>query len=285
MTDPTPPASANADQELHPPGWGFRVTVPPGWTHGINESGAVFGHDQIAGMVVLITHAMRSQDEIREAMARGYAAEGLWLEPATEMEARDEHTLVGRSRGVAGVEETSAHVIGITSPRGGAVVMALATPAAFSDALILAADALAQSIVFDEAPSAEIHADAGAVGVWATKESQLSGGAESASFMAVFQWITLLPDGTVAWQKAEAAQSSYYSRTHEIFEDYRSGRLSTGDAGHYRLEGSRIAIHWSGEWQGQVSEGWIETGGGEMTLSNLGVLDRGASLRLTRYRS
>lgn len=120
----------------------------------------------------------------------------------------------------------------------------------------------------------------GVAGVWVCQEASL----DPSNSMSYTQYIGLLPDGSVAYEKAEGGASRQaISEYLERFRSWRNDGTMVGDAGRWESDGRTIRIEWR-LWNGLVSEGEVDLTNGRMTLSKMGVLDEGATLTFERQR-
>ncbi len=120
----------------------------------------------------------------------------------------------------------------------------------------------------------------GVAGVWMVMEASL----DPTNYMSYTQYVTLLPDGSVAYQKAEGGASRDAVSEHlERFRSWRNDGSTVGEAGNWESDGRTIRIQWR-LWNGLVSEGQVDLASGKLTLSGMGVLEEGATLTFERQQ-
>lgn len=118
----------------------------------------------------------------------------------------------------------------------------------------------------------------GVAGVWMVQESSL----DPSNYMSFTQYVTLFPDGTVAWEKAESGATR--DAVNERFRSWRNGASGPGgDNGRWESDGRTITVQWR-LWNGLVSKGEVDLAGGKMTLSGMGTLEEGATLTFERQQ-
>lgn len=141
-------AAGRAAGEVGNQTWGFFFRPPSGWTHRANADGAILGHNQIAGVIIVRPHQEKSLAAVRAQLTRGL------------QEAQVSLRLVGRPRpagryGFSALFEgtfqgnpVKAWITGTASPHGagGAWIFAAATPTVFGEALVRASGELTRSI-------------------------------------------------------------------------------------------------------------------------------------------
>ena len=115
-------------------------------------------------------------------------------------------------------------------------------------------------------------------GVWVCEESSL----DPQYYMSYTQYVTLFPDGTVGYAKAEGgATRTQVTESLERFRSWQSGLQGSGDFGRWQSDGGSITIQWN-RWNNLVSSGQADAASGTMSLSGMGVLQEGATMTFKR---
>jgi hypothetical protein len=142
-----PTATAPGVGEVSDASWGFTFTPPAGWKHQKSYEGAMLGHDQIAGLILVIPHQASSLQEVVGEMQKGMSEEGMYLAPAGQISQRGNSILTGEYTGNVQGEQTRARGFGTLSPYGGgAYVIAVTTPQMYGSDLQGAAEAIVSSL-------------------------------------------------------------------------------------------------------------------------------------------
>ena len=142
---PTTPAPGV--NEVTDAAWGFAFTPPPGWKYQKDYQGAMLGHDEIAGLILVIAHQASSLQEVTSEMRKGMAEEGIYLAPEGQVTQLGNNVLTGEYTGNVQGEQARARGFGTLSPYGGgAYIIAVTTPEKFGADLQGAAEALVSSI-------------------------------------------------------------------------------------------------------------------------------------------
>lgn len=142
-----PTAAGPGAGEITDEAWGFAFTPPSGWKYQKDYQGAMLGHDEIAGLILVIAHQASSLQEVAAEMQRGMAEEGIYLTPAGQVSQRGNNVLAGEYTGNVQGEQARARGFGTLSPYGGgAYVIAVTTPEKYGADLQGAAEALVASL-------------------------------------------------------------------------------------------------------------------------------------------
>lgn len=116
-------------------------------------------------------------------------------------------------------------------------------------------------------------------GVWVCQEASL----DPQNYMSFTQYVTLFPDGSVGYAKAEGGASrSQVTENLERFRSWRSGvQGGGGDFGRWESDGRQIVVRWN-RWGNLVSRGEVNLAAGTISLSGMGALAEGATLTFKR---
>ena len=106
----------------------------------------MIGHDRTAGMVLVFPNQAADVGTLRAEMSRGLSEDGLWLAPREALKPFGSSGLAGPFTGRGGQGPLTAFGIGVCLPGGGAYVLAVASPGAYSKSLERAAAGVARSI-------------------------------------------------------------------------------------------------------------------------------------------
>ena len=170
-----------AAQLVTDPAWGFSFNPPPGWKMQKDSNGAVLGHDRIAGLIVVFPHSAANLAELRSQMLQGLNEQGLQLGLTGEPKALGKNALSADCQGLANGQEVKGRAIGALSPYGGgAIVVAITSPAAYGRELAAAAETIVTGMQFPKTDAASVaRALAGSWrSVSASSQSQFSLGAD-----------------------------------------------------------------------------------------------------------
>lgn len=110
-------------------------------------SGALLGHDSIAGAILVFPHMAGSFQEVQQQMLEGLSEEESQLTLSGRIERIAENAIGGIYLGTYQGQQVKARGIGTFSPSGGgAYILGISTPERFSSELAQAADAVARSL-------------------------------------------------------------------------------------------------------------------------------------------
>jgi hypothetical protein len=139
------------------PAWGFSFTPPPSWKMQKNADGAILGHDTIAGLIMVFPHTAASLAELRTQMLQGLDEQAIQLQLSGEPKPLGKNALSAECQGYANGQEVKGRTIGALSPYGGgAIVIAITTPQAYSKELAAAADKIVQGMQFPKTDTAAV---------------------------------------------------------------------------------------------------------------------------------
>ena len=245
--DETP---ASAEKQLAPaggseasdPGWGFSFPLPKGWKQRKTGEGAILGHDEIAGMILVLPHSMRSLNDVRAQMQEGLEDEDGQLAPSGEIKSMGENLLTGEYTGFYQGEQVKATGIGTLSPHGGgAYLIAVATPEKFSSGLSSAAKTVAKSMRYKKAAASAVPSYF--VGTWVNTTTNTE------------TRMTFRPDGTFS----EYGEASYSGSSNDQYgnQDMAWGTANDNtSSGRWSARGTRergvIIITYQGGKQREV---------------------------------
>jgi hypothetical protein len=118
-------------------------------------------------------------------------------------------------------------------------------------------------------------------GVWVGEESSL----DPQYYLSHTQYVTLFPDGSVGYEKAEGGASRMQAtETLERFRSWQTGRQGSAEIyGRWQSDGLNVTIYWN-RWNNLVSQGQVDVPSGQMSLSGMGVLNEGATLTFRRMQ-
>ncbi len=134
--------------------WGFKFVPPSGWVTQKNAGSIIVGHNTIAGMIIVFPHTSGSMQEMQSLMMQGIQDNGTSLNATGSMQQVSNNVVEEDYAGVVNGQQIKGKGYGALSPyRGGAFVLALATPDKISPALTEAARQIALNMRFVQ-PSA-----------------------------------------------------------------------------------------------------------------------------------
>jgi hypothetical protein len=147
--------------------WGFSVDIPKQWVYEQNSEGIFLGHNSIAGMIMLYPHELKSKQELKDLMRQGLNEDDGYLRLEGELKKYGKDGYVGSYRGMYQMQEVVAKGYGRLSPYGGgAIVIAMSTPQAFTKQLNGAAVAMVRSLQYKKSDSSDVMKKF--VGKWTT---------------------------------------------------------------------------------------------------------------------
>ncbi|MDY0004228.1 MAG: hypothetical protein RBU30_23210, partial [Polyangia bacterium] len=141
-------AAGPAAGELGNEAWGFFVRPPAGWTHRASHEGAILGHNQVAGMIILKPHQEKNLAAVQALLKRGLQEDQISLRPVGRLRKAGRTGLAGEYEGTVQGRAVKAWITGTASPHGGggAWIFAAAEPGVYGAALVSAAGELARTI-------------------------------------------------------------------------------------------------------------------------------------------
>ena len=129
------------------PNWNFTVRPSAGWIIRQQQESAILGHNEIAGMILLVPHTQQNKVAMNQEMSAGLNEQNFSLTLQGKLYDFRKNGLFGDYKGLASGQAVKAQAFGILLKNGGgAYVIALAAPGVFSTKLTEAAAALAKTI-------------------------------------------------------------------------------------------------------------------------------------------
>jgi hypothetical protein len=154
------------------PNWGFKFSPPPGWKWQHDHSGAILGHDTIAGMIVVFPHLATGPQEVQQQMMEGLTDEQTQLFLAGKLERLTDNAIAGEYSGTYQGQQVKARGIGTFSPYGGgAYILAVTTPEMYGPQLSGAAESVARGMEFFRVEVSDLVRHFS--GMWATAPAAL----------------------------------------------------------------------------------------------------------------
>jgi hypothetical protein len=136
-------------REVGDPNWGFKFRPPAGWKWQQDNTGAVLGHDTIAGMIIVFPHLAANLQQVQQELLEGLTEEGTQLYPTSRLQSVGDSALAGDYSGVYQGQQVKARGIGTSSPYGGgAYIIAVTTPNMYGQQLVGAAEAIARGMQY-----------------------------------------------------------------------------------------------------------------------------------------
>jgi len=239
QSTPPPVQSSGSSEvaagEVGDPSWGFKFRVPQGWKFNKDYNGAIFGHDTIAGMILVFPHYQTNLQAIAQQMQEGLVEEEIYLMPSAQLQHKGNNILWGDCSGTWQGQQARGRGFGTLSPYGGgAFVLAVTTPEKFGTDISGAAEAIASGMQYFKVDVS--HLTRIFVGRWASYSGSSGGG-------TLINW-TFYPDGTFE----DASETSYST-------DYSSDGMGLPDTNLGALGTSSNRARWTvrgGEREGQI---------------------------------
>jgi hypothetical protein len=193
-----PTASAElASGEVGDPNWGFKFKPPDGWKFQKNGSGAILGHDTIAGMIIIMTHMAGNLQEVQDQLQKGLQEEGIQLSLTGTLQPLGDNILAGDYEGIANGQQVKARGFGTLSPYGGgAFIIAVTIPEKYGSPLTTPAEAIAKSMQYFKVEASELMQHFAGTWVNSTTNTETQ--------------MTLAPDGSY-FENYEASYSGGFS--------------------------------------------------------------------------
>ena len=129
---------------------GVSFTPPDGWLYEKSGGGYVFGHNSIAGMMVISASDYKTLDEMRAAAMTGINEGGVSLMLSGELKPFGNQGLKGFYTGAMNGQQVKVYAIGMLHPLGGPGIdcMILTTTEAFGEVHVQTLNRLAKSVEF-----------------------------------------------------------------------------------------------------------------------------------------
>jgi hypothetical protein len=209
------------------PAWGLKFKLPQGWIKQQSASGAVVGHNTIAGMILVIPHMSQNLQEMQAEMMKGIQEEGSYLTPAGGLQTVSQNVLAGDYSGMANGTQVKARGFGVLSPNGGgAYLIALSTPDKLGQDLVGAAQAMVQSVQYFKVDVGDLVQHF--AGNWSNFTSNTS------------TWICFCPDGTYS-EQYESSYSGNFNDGSGNNTGYWGTAGQDSDRGRWTVRGNKDA--------------------------------------------
>jgi len=203
-------ATPSAAQTISDPSWGYSFMLPAGWKEQHASDAAILGHDRIAGMILVMPHQLADPSAMREEMSSGLIDEDVELLLTGRLRDVGKGQIAGTFEGTFRGERAKAWAIATTSggEAGGAYILAVSTPEAFSKELSAAADAVARSLRYTKPKESGLREHFAGTWVNSTQSTETT--------------VTLFPDGRFA-ENYEAGYSGTESGQWGLAREDQSG--------------------------------------------------------------
>ena len=144
--------------EIGDPGWGFKFKPPAGWKYQQDQTGAILGHDTIAGFILVMPHTEQSFDLLRQNMLLGLEEEGTKLSLNGEVINIGDYAVAGEYSGIYEWQQARARGVGTFNPDGGggAYIIAVTTPESYGKQLADAADQIAKNMHYFKVETSDL---------------------------------------------------------------------------------------------------------------------------------
>jgi hypothetical protein len=220
-------SSSIGANEVGDPAWGLKFKLPQGWIKQQSASGAVVGHNTIAGMILVIPHMSQNLQEMQAEMMKGIQEEGSYLTPAGGLQTVSQNVLAGDYSGMANGTQVKARGFGVLSPNGGgAYLIALSTPDKLGQDLVGAAQAMVQSVQYFKVDVGDLVQHF--AGNWSNFTSNTS------------TWICFCPDGTYS-EQYESSYSGNFNDGSGNNTGYWGTAGQDSDRGRWTVRGNKDA--------------------------------------------
>ena len=227
---------ALSSETVTDPAWGFAIHPPAGWKSQKTAQGVVFGHDAIAGMIVVFPHMSTDFQTVQAQMQSGLNEEGVQLNLTGALQQLGANAVAGDYAGIYNGQQAKARGIGTLSPHGGgAYILGITTPDKYTGEIARAADAIAAGMEYSKPQTSDLMQNFAGTWVTMTRNTETR--------------VTLAPDG------------GYY----ENYEASYSGSSSDGLGNQDMAWGAAGNNQSQGRWTAQGSR---EQGVITITYSN-----------------
>lgn len=197
--------------------WGYSFKSPAGWVHQQDSDGAILGHNTIAGMILVYPHKLKGMEVLKQEMRKGLNEDEGYLHLKGKLK-KSGNSYVGDYTGVYQNQKVKAKGYGTLAPHGGgAIIIAMSTPQAYSKQLLSAAHSISRSLQYQK-PSSDLKQRF--VGKWQTwsKHSEST--------------VYLYPDGTYS----DNSSSSYGNA--DASGAVWGAASDSGGSGHWSVRGN-----------------------------------------------
>lgn len=137
--------------------WNFSFQVPQGWQYQKNSDGALLGHNSIAGIIYVFPHKLQSTQALKREMSNGLNEDGLYLQLHGKIRQIAKNSFVGDYTGLYQMQEVKAKAYGtLVKNGGGAIVITMSTPQAYSKQLSAAGEAIIRSVNYKKVQQSDM---------------------------------------------------------------------------------------------------------------------------------
>jgi len=203
--------------------WSFSFQNPQTWKFQNNGNVVILGHDTIAGLILVYPNGFSTQEELKNAMQQGLNEEDGYLQLQGQLYKFQDDGYRGDYRGMYQMQAVKAKAYGrLVSKAGGAIIIVMTTPEAFSEKLNEAGKEIATSLKAkaQNATQSSGNLRERFVGKW----SYYSKYTES--------HVYLYPDGTYS----DSSSSSYGNSDASVGATWGAANDSQG-RGHWQVQG------------------------------------------------
>jgi hypothetical protein len=149
-------SSMSSSGEVGDQNWGFKFLPPEGWKSQKTSEAIILGHDTIAGVIVILPHALSNIQQVQQQMEAGLSEEGVQLSLDGKIQNLGSY-VVGEYAGIVDNAQAKARSIGTLSPYGGgAFIIAVSTPDKYSNELSSAAEAIAKKMQYFKVEASDL---------------------------------------------------------------------------------------------------------------------------------
>lgn len=202
--------------------WGYSFKTPAHWQYRSDSNGALLGHNTIPGFVLVYPHPFKNMQRLRQEMLKGLQDEEGYLKLDGTLQKAGKNGYKGHYVGQYGGEKVKALGYGTLSPYGGgAIIIAMSTPQAYSQRLEKAAREVVKTLRYQKQQTAGLTQRF--VGKWQTWSKY----SESTVY--------LYPDGTY-----EESSSSSYGNADSSAGAVWGAASDSGGRGHWQVKGNAV---------------------------------------------
>lgn len=149
---------SSENEVVSDPMYGYSFSVPQTWKYVKNGDNIILGHDVIAGIILIYTHASQTESEMAKEMALGIQEDANYLNIINNTTPQKKQSFyTAEYKGMMDGGEVKATGYGILSPYGGGLyILAIASTEVFSNDLKNAAENLVLSAKFSKPQISEV---------------------------------------------------------------------------------------------------------------------------------
>ena len=133
--------------------WNFSFEVPQKWQYQKSSDGVLLGHNTIAGIIYVFPHELQTVQALQIEMQKGLNEDELYLQLQGKLHKIAKNSFVGNYTGLYQMQAVKAKAYGtLIKNGGGAIVITISTPEAYSKQLAAAGKSIIKSVKYKKVP-------------------------------------------------------------------------------------------------------------------------------------